>query len=97
MSRTYLAVPEAFTAAECDRIVALGEAAEGEPGPVYGGDGYEVDRDRRDVRTVMLAPQPTHKFVQPEEIAELAAYLCGDFARSITGAAISIDGGWTAK
>ena len=49
------------------------------------------------VRKVMLAPQPTREFVQPEEIAELAHYLCGDLARSITGAAISIDGGWTAK
>ncbi len=55
VSRTYLAVPEAFTAAECDRIVALGETAEGDPGPVYGVGGYEVDRDRRDVRTAMLA------------------------------------------
>lgn len=45
----------------------------------------------------MLAPQPTRRFVQPEEIAELAAYLCGEMARSITGSAISIDGGWTAK
>jgi 3-hydroxybutyrate dehydrogenase len=49
------------------------------------------------IRNIMLAPQPTRQFVQPEEIAELAAYLCSDFARSITGSAISIDGGWTAK
>ncbi|MHB1103793.1 MAG: 3-hydroxybutyrate dehydrogenase [Devosia sp.] len=49
------------------------------------------------VREIMLAPQPTRQFVQPEEVAELAAYLCGDMARSITGSAISIDGGWTAK
>jgi 3-hydroxybutyrate dehydrogenase len=49
------------------------------------------------IRDVMLAPQPTRQFVQPEEIAELAAYLCGEMARSITGSAISIDGGWTAK
>jgi len=49
------------------------------------------------IRKVMLAPQPTRRFVQPEEIAELAAYLCGDMARSITGSAISIDGGWTAR
>jgi 3-hydroxybutyrate dehydrogenase len=49
------------------------------------------------VRQIMLAPQPTRQFVQPEEVAELAAYLCGDMARSITGATISIDGGWTAK
>ncbi|RYE83748.1 MAG: 3-hydroxybutyrate dehydrogenase [Hyphomicrobiales bacterium] len=49
------------------------------------------------IRSIMLAPQPTRRFVQPEEIAELAAYLCGELARSITGSAISIDGGWTAK
>jgi 3-hydroxybutyrate dehydrogenase len=49
------------------------------------------------IRQVILAPQPTRQFVQPEEIAELAAYLCTDWARSITGSAISIDGGWTAK
>lgn len=49
------------------------------------------------VRAIVLAPQPTHQFVQPEEIAEMAAYLCGDLARSITGTTISIDGGWTAR
>lgn len=49
------------------------------------------------VRNIMLAPQPTKAFVQPEEIAELSAYLCTDWARSITGTSISIDGGWTAK
>jgi 3-hydroxybutyrate dehydrogenase len=49
------------------------------------------------IRDVILAPQPTRQFVQPAEIAELVAYLCGDMARSITGSAISIDGGWTAK
>jgi 3-hydroxybutyrate dehydrogenase len=49
------------------------------------------------VRKIMLAPQPTKQFVQPEEIAELALYLSTDHARSITGSTISIDGGWTAK
>lgn len=49
------------------------------------------------IRQVILAPQPSRQFVQPEEIAELAAYLCSDWARSITGTTISIDGGWTAK
>jgi len=54
--------------------------------------------DREDViRNVMLGPQPTKKFVQPEEIGALAVFLASDMARSITGAAISIDGGWTAK
>jgi len=49
------------------------------------------------IRNIMLAPQPTKQFVQPEEIAELSAYLASDWARSITGTSISIDGGWTAK
>jgi 3-hydroxybutyrate dehydrogenase len=53
--------------------------------------------EERVIRDVILAPQPTRQFVQPEEIAEMAAYLCGDMARSITGTTISIDGGWTAK
>jgi 3-hydroxybutyrate dehydrogenase len=49
------------------------------------------------IRKVMLLPQPTKTFVQPEEIAEMAHYLTGDLARSITGSTITIDGGWTAK
>lgn len=49
------------------------------------------------VSQIMLAAQPTKRFVQVEEIAEMAFYLCTDMARSITGSTISIDGGWTAK
>ncbi|MCF6344502.1 MAG: 3-hydroxybutyrate dehydrogenase [Devosiaceae bacterium] len=46
---------------------------------------------------IMLANQPTKQFIEPQEIAAMALYLCSDMARSITGSAISIDGGWTAK
>jgi 3-hydroxybutyrate dehydrogenase len=45
---------------------------------------------------VLLAAQPTKRFVTPEEVAALALYLCRNEARSITGANLSIDGGWTA-
>src|SRR5438067_7809245 len=45
---------------------------------------------------VLLAAQPTKRFINPEEVAALALYLCRDEARSITGANLSIDGGWTA-
>ena len=45
---------------------------------------------------VLLASQPTKKFVEASEVAALAVYLAGDAAASITGANISIDGGWTA-
>lgn len=48
------------------------------------------------VETVLLAAQPTKRFVTVEEVAELAFFLAGDLARSITGAIIPIDGGWTA-
>ena len=45
---------------------------------------------------VLLAKQPTRKFVQPEEVAALAAFLCRAEAQNINGANYSIDGGWTA-
>jgi 3-hydroxybutyrate dehydrogenase len=48
------------------------------------------------IKDVLLAAQPTKEFVTVEEVASLAVYLSGDMARSITGAIISIDGGWTA-
>ncbi|VAW22848.1 D-beta-hydroxybutyrate dehydrogenase, partial [hydrothermal vent metagenome] len=46
---------------------------------------------------IMLAPQPTRQFVEVEEVAALALYLCSNMARSITGTSIAIDGGWTAR
>ena len=46
---------------------------------------------------VLLAKQPTKKFVQPEEVAALAVFLCRDEAQNINGANYSIDGGWTAE
>jgi 3-hydroxybutyrate dehydrogenase len=48
------------------------------------------------MRDVLLAAQPTKKFVEVSEIAALTAYLCSDSASSITGTLLPIDGGWTA-
>ena len=45
---------------------------------------------------VLLAGQPTKRFVTPEEVASLALFLCREEAASITGANLSMDGGWTA-
>jgi 3-hydroxybutyrate dehydrogenase len=47
-------------------------------------------------RDVLLTAQPTKEFVTIEEVASLAVYLCSDAAKAITGANLSIDGGWTA-
>ena len=51
----------------------------------------------RVIREVILATQPTQRFIEVEEVAALAVFLCTEHARSITGAAIPIDGGWTAR
>jgi 3-hydroxybutyrate dehydrogenase len=47
------------------------------------------------VRDVILDAQATKQFVTVEQIASLASYLATDEAASITGACLSIDGGWT--
>ncbi len=45
---------------------------------------------------VLLAGQPTKQFVTVEQVAALALFLCRDEAAAITGANLSMDGGWTA-
>ena len=45
---------------------------------------------------VLLASQPTKRFVRVEEVAALLIHLCRDESASITGANLSMDGGWTA-
>jgi 3-hydroxybutyrate dehydrogenase len=48
-------------------------------------------------RDVLLAAQPTKKFVGVEQVAALVAFLCSPQAAAITGAVLPIDGGWTAQ
>ena len=48
------------------------------------------------IRDVLLAAQPTKKFVTVEQVAALTVFLCTDDAASITGAILPIEGGWTA-
>jgi 3-hydroxybutyrate dehydrogenase len=48
-------------------------------------------------RDVILAAQPTKQFVGVEQIAALCVFLTSDDAAQITGASLSMDGGWTAQ
>ncbi len=57
---------------------------------------HNLPRDRV-IREVILASQPNKRFVEIEEVAALAVFLCSDQAKSITGTSLPIDGGWTAR
>ncbi len=49
------------------------------------------------IHDVLLAAQPTKQFVTVDQVASLAVWLCSDAASQVTGANISMDGGWTAE
>jgi 3-hydroxybutyrate dehydrogenase len=56
---------------------------------------HGISRDQV-IRDVLLAQQPNKRFATVEELGALAAFLASDAAASITGAALPVDGGWTA-
>src|SRR5215218_8063189 len=49
------------------------------------------------INDVLLTAQPTKQFVTVEQVAAAALFLCSDAASQITGANLSMDGGWTAR
>jgi 3-hydroxybutyrate dehydrogenase len=49
------------------------------------------------VDEIMLAPSAIKRLIEPEEIAQLALYLCGPYSNSISGSSFGIDNGWTAQ
>jgi 3-hydroxybutyrate dehydrogenase len=49
------------------------------------------------INDVMLEAQPTKQFVTVDQVAAFAVFLCSESAAQITGANLSMDGGWTAK
>ena len=48
-------------------------------------------------RELLSAKQPSGQFVTPEQLGGLAAFLCSDAAAQMTGAALPMDGAWTAQ
>jgi len=57
---------------------------------------HGISKDRV-VEEVILAKQPTKRFVTPDELTGLFLYLVSDLGASATGAAYTVDGGWTAQ
>jgi 3-hydroxybutyrate dehydrogenase len=57
-------------------------------------DGITLDAAKK---AFLSEKQPMHQFSTPEEIGALAVFLCSDGARTITGAPLSVDGGWVAE
>ncbi len=49
------------------------------------------------VERIMLAPAAVKRLLEPGEVASLVLYLCSEAAGGVTGAALPIDGGWTAR
>ncbi|WP_344857328.1 3-hydroxybutyrate dehydrogenase [Planomonospora alba] len=49
------------------------------------------------VERIMLAPAAVKRLIEPEEVAELVAYVCGPNGSFMTGVSLPVDGGWTAR
>ena len=78
-------------------LIGLGRGAVWIEHEMYGIERARVPQRYQESRDVLLAAQPTKKFVTVEEVAALTAFLCSQEAASITGALLAVDGGWTAQ
>lgn len=65
-------------------------------GPEYARRSGGKLSDQEALEDAFLGVMPTRRFIEPVEIGQICTFICCDAARSITGAAIAIDGGWSA-
>jgi 3-hydroxybutyrate dehydrogenase len=59
-----------------------------------GAEGITVDQARIEL---LSEKEPSHRFTTPEQIGQMAVFLCSAAADNMTGASINMDGGWTAQ
>ncbi|MFJ2028866.1 3-hydroxybutyrate dehydrogenase [Streptosporangium sp. NPDC087985] len=59
-------------------------------------EAHGIGRDEV-VERIMLAPAAIKRLIEPGEVAELVAYLCGPHSSFITGTSLPVDGGWMAR
>ena len=52
--------------------------------------------EERVLSEILLQDSALKRLIEPEEVAEAVAYLCGPQASFVTGASLTMDGGWTA-
>ena len=67
--------------------------AEAQVGPLAAKHGVSEDKALTDY---LLEKQPSKRWIEVEEVARMALWLCGPGSGGVNGAALSIDGGWTA-
>jgi 3-hydroxybutyrate dehydrogenase len=56
--------------------------------------GVSIEEAGRDL---LSEKQPSKKFTTPQELGELAVFLCSPAAANMTGTSLAMDGGWTAQ